>query len=85
MLPCFSVPVAGTSLLAGREHLLHDEQMRISELSYSSRKDLLLGLVTCCVNHAHPPITLFYSLNNGVRWVFPFNSRGNLIRRKQVT
>lgn len=85
MLPSFSVYAAETGLPAGREHLLHDEQIRISEMSYSSRKYVLLGLVTCCVNYAHPPLTLFYPLNNGVGWVFPFNSRRNLIPRKEVT
>lgn len=85
MLPCFSVYAAEPGLPAGRAHLLHDEQVRISEMSYSSRKDLLLGLVTCCINYAHPLLTLFYPLNNGVRQVFPFNSRRNLIRRNSVT
>lgn len=39
-----------------------------------SRMGLATG-VKCCVSYAYSLLTLIYPLNNGVRWVFSFDSR----------
>lgn len=46
----------------------------------------LATVLSCGVSYTHPFVTLFYSLNNGVRWVFPLHSRRNWVtKRFQVT